>query len=86
MLQKNRKPLDVDSSILNEICIMSGYASTLSGEQLLEAFNVQQSLFQKSTQGSTNPKEVKILIDRQKGLLLKQKKHLSDRVTTVEFI
>jgi argininosuccinate lyase len=78
MLEQNRKPIEVDASFLNKLCHESGYASSLTDDQLVEAFSVTESLSKKRTQGSTNPTEIKLLLDRQQDKLEVQKKQISD--------
>jgi argininosuccinate lyase len=78
MLEQNRKPIEVDASFLNKLCHESGYTSSLTDYQLVEAFSVTESLSKKRTQGSTNPTEIKLLFDRQQDKLEVQKKQISD--------
>lgn len=83
MHEQNRKPIEVDTSFLNEVCKESGYKSSLTDDQLVEVFSVTESLSRKNTQGSTNPNEIKQVIDQQKAILEEQKKQVSDLIMNV---
>ncbi|WP_394186515.1 argininosuccinate lyase [Metabacillus halosaccharovorans] len=80
MNAQNRKPNEVELSFLNELCEKYGYKSSLTEDQLIEIFSVTESLSRKKTQGSTNPLEIKQLIDQQKSILREQKKQITDLI------
>ena len=70
MLEKNLLPSEVSAEVLNEICARMNYSTSFTDDQLLLIFDVEMNIFTKTTEGSTNPKQVGALIEQQKHKIL----------------
>lgn len=60
--QRKLMPMEVDSELLQQLCIKEGFKVSDLSEILTTAFDVRKNLFIKTSSGSTNPEQVKELL------------------------
>ncbi|WP_459503149.1 lyase family protein [Bacillus sp. C1] len=65
MVETGFRPEHVDVSVLKEIGLEHGFQIKLTREQLKSAFDVTHNIENKKNIGSTNPNDIKILMDEQ---------------------
>ncbi|GIV95399.1 MAG: argininosuccinate lyase [Herpetosiphonaceae bacterium] len=85
-MERDLKPMDVDPSLLAEICAAEGYAVDMDSSTLQHIFAVETNVIEKQSAGSTSPPAVEELLKSQREQLRALEQHLQERWSRLQAV